>query len=67
MAGRITGKGQKQLGCIYEMQVWRKARKILPDPAHPLYMELNKVPSEDTVEQPQQTRTYAKEHLYYMQ
>lgn len=45
MASKIIGKGQKQLACIYNMLVKRKAHRILAEPGQPSSDEYIKPPS----------------------
>ena len=45
LASKIIGKTQKQLSCIYNEVLRKKAVKIVNDPSHPLHREFEILPS----------------------
>lgn len=40
MAGKVIGKEQRQLECIFKMQVKLSAQKIVSDQVHPHFKEV---------------------------
>ena len=56
LASKIIGKRQKQLSCIYEIIIRKKAIKIAHDPSHPLFREFELLPSGGRYRVPRHSR-----------
>ena len=56
LASKIIGKRQKQLSCIYEIIIRKKAIKIAHDPSHPLFREFDLLPSGGRYRVPRHSR-----------